>query len=183
MKHLAVTILGSILCACQAGDGTHYPGHSPEPGDKNSRHEITHFILNEPFPIRADRASEYIQNGKIIRYWNISEYYPHCIFELRTVSDHARTISPDTFNVTGIHRDRFMAGNKRKMMLASLAQGGDGNNMVMSTTTFSLHSDRQPDVFRMSCQQLDEPYRARHVYNSEIIKVLDELFTVKMLPE
>lgn len=173
MKQSVVLLLATLLSACQVGVGIRYPDQVTS----DNQYEITHFFLNKPFPIRADRASEYIQDGKITRYWNLSEYYPHCIFELRTVSDLARTVSPDTFNVTGIHRDRFMARNKRKIMLASLVQGGDGDNMLMSTTTYSLHSDKQPDVFRLSCQQLDEPYRARHVYNSEIVEVLGELFT------
>ncbi len=105
-----------------------------------------------------------------------AEYHPHCILELRTVAPVARTVQPDTFTVTGIHRDRFMAGLDG-LMLASMASGGD-YNPVMSTTTLTLHSDRQPEVYRLSCQQLDEPFRAHHVTLAEMQQALGDVITL-----
>jgi hypothetical protein len=64
-------------------------------------------------------------------------------------------------------------------MLASNGDGDGGANPVMSTTTLSLHSARQPEVFRLSCKQLDEPYLARHVGVEQMRKTLGKLFTLE----
>lgn len=169
MQHLAVFLLTILLTACASGTGYQYPtGPTALP-------LITTVTLNEPFHIRADRANEYIQYGEIKPYDKIVEYYPHCFFELRSVSETARTVSPEIFIVTKISRDRFMAGFRRIMV----AGGGGDYNPVMSTTQISLHSDTQPEVFRLSCRQLDEPYLARHVSLQQMRETLGELFTLE----
>lgn len=158
-----------LLSACKSLPGYEYPvGATPRP-------DLTSVTLNHPLTIRPDRASEHVQYGEVKPYDKISEYYPHCIFELRTLSESARTVQPETFTVTGIHRDRFTA-SMAGVMLAS--DGGDGYNMVMSSTVLSLHSDRQPDVFRLTCQQQDEPFRMHHLTVAEMQKTLGGLLTL-----
>ena len=158
-----------LLSACASWPGYRYPtGPTPVP-------KISSVTLNRPFTIRAGRASEYIQGGKIMLYSKISEYYPHCIFELRLPADKARTVQPDTFTVTSIRRDRFMAWAAGRQF----ASDGEGDyNMVMSSTVLSLHSDRQPQVFRLTCQELDDPFREHHVTTAEMQQALGEIFTL-----
>jgi hypothetical protein len=158
-----------LLTACASWPGYRYPtGPTPVP-------RVTSVTLNRPFTIRADRASEYLQDGKIMPYRKISEYYPHCIFELRLPADKARTVQPDTFTVTAIRRDRFMAWATGRQFAAD--SGGD-YNMVMSSTVLSLHSDRQPEVFRLTCQELDEPFRVHHVTLVEMQQALGNIITL-----
>jgi hypothetical protein len=158
-----------LLSACASWPGYRYPtGPTPLP-------KVASVTLNHPFTIRAGRASEYIQHGKIRTYRKISEYLPHCIFELRLPADHARTVQPDTFVVTSLRRDRFMAWAAGRQF----ASGGAGDyNMVMSSTVLSLHSDRQPQVFRLTCQELDEPFRVHHVSMAEMQQALGDLMTL-----
>jgi hypothetical protein len=162
--------LALLLSACQAGNGYQYPtGPVPSP-------QLTKVTLNSDFSIRPDRASEYVQYGEIKPRNQVVEYYPHCIFELRSVSDQARTVKPETFTVTGIHRDHFMAGFRELKLAFS---GGGDYNMVMSTTTIALHSPGQPEVFRLSCQKLDEPYHRSHVSLTGMQETLGALFTLE----
>ncbi len=169
MRILIITPLIALLFACGTGTGYQYPtGPVPVP-------QLTKVTLNTDFLIRPDRASEIIQYGEVVSRRQLVEYYPHCIFELRTVSESARTVRPDTFTVTGIHRDHFMAWQEGLM----LASGGGDYNMVMSTTTIALHSDRQAEVFRLSCQKLDEPFHRRHTSLDDMRKTLGKLFTLE----
>ena len=170
MRQLTVFPIVLLIAACSTGSGHQYTARSA------SLPALSKVTLNAAFNIRSERASEYIQDGEIGPRNKVSEYYPHCIFELRTVADTARTIQPEAFSVTGIRRERFMVG-LRKLMVAS--DGGGDYNLVMSTTVISLHSDRQPDVFRLSCQQLDEPYLARHVTVEEMRRAVGDLFTLE----
>ncbi len=170
MRILPVICLYIALSACQSMPGYRYPtGPTPLP-------VVTSVTLNRELHVRPDYASVYIQSGQPRLTNSAAEYHPHCILELRTVAPVARTVQPDTFTVTGIHRDRFMAGLDG-LMLASMASGGD-YNPVMSTTTLTLHSDRQPEVYRLSCQQLDEPFRAHHVTLAEMQQALGDVITL-----
>ena len=170
MRILALFAIALVLSACQSLPGYSRPtGPTPMP-------ELTSVTLNRELYIRPDYASVYIQSGQVRPTNSAAEYYPHCILELRTVAAIARTVQPDTFIVTGIHRERYMAGLDG-LQLAGLALGGD-YNPVMSTTTLSLHSDRQPEVFRLLCQQLDEPFQAHHVSVAEMQAALGEVMTL-----
>jgi hypothetical protein len=158
-----------LLSGCGSLPGYSHPT-SPTPSPA-----LVSITLNQPLTVRPDRASEYIQYGEVKPYDKVSEYHPHCIFELRTLSEQARTVQADTFSVTAIKRDRFMAS----MAGVMLAGGGDGYNMVMSSTVLSLHSDRQPEVLRLTCQQLDDPYRVHHLTVEEMQNTLGGLFTLQ----
>ena len=171
MRSLTLAAVVLMLGACASDTGYRYPTRpTPEPA-------IAQVTLNRPFPVRPDRASEFIQYGRIVPYNQVSEYYPHCIFGLRTVSAAARTVRPETFTVTGIHRDRFMAW----LDGLQLAGGDDGGDygMVMSSTRLDLQSATQPEVFRLTCQQLDEPWRMHHLSLQEMQQALGELFTLR----
>ncbi|MGB5260727.1 MAG: hypothetical protein WBO34_09425 [Gammaproteobacteria bacterium] len=170
MRQFTITLLSLLLVACTAGTGYQYPTGYP------ALPVLSTVTLNREFNIQPHRASEYIQYGVITPYNQIVEYYPYCQFELRTVKGTSRTVTPETFIVTGIHRDQFMAGFRWQRVADS---GGGDYNMIMSTTVISLHADRQADVFRLSCMQLDEPYLARHVSLDQMRETLGDLFTLE----
>lgn len=174
MRNTALFVLVLALAACQSPLGYRYPaGPTATP-------ELTHVTLNRPLVIRADYASVFIQYGAVRPTNTAAEYQPHCILELRTVAPVERTVQPDTFTVTGIRRDRFMAGLAGLQLAALTLAGGDGdNNPVMSTTTLTLHSEHQPEVTRLRCQQLDEPYWARHVSLAQMQEALGDIMTLR----
>jgi hypothetical protein len=134
---------------------------------------ITTVTLNQEFPIRPDRTNEYIQNGEITLFEHISEYEPFCKLELRALADVARVIQPDSFSVSRIVQETEFAGF-RKMMLA-----GDGSSgLIMSTTYLYLQSEKQPEIFRLSCMRLDMSFYARHVSVNEMSDTLGSMFTL-----
>ena len=134
---------------------------------------IVAVTLHHEFPIRPDRTNEYIQNGEITLFDHISEYDPFCKLELRKLADVARVIQPDTFSVTRIFKETEFAGF-RKIMLA-----GDGSSgLIMSTTYLYLQSEKQPEIFRLSCMQLDMSFYAKHVTVNKMRDTLDPMFTL-----
>lgn len=161
-------IFSVVIAGCQNIPGYTYPsGPVPQP-------ELTSVSLNSPLRIRADYASVYIQSGKKRATNSAGEYYPHCILELRTISSEERTVQPDQFRIIRIRRDRFMTFINGQLLAAS---GGD-YNPVMSSTELFLQSDRQPDVYRLTCQQLDEPFRAHHLTVEEMQNALGDIMTL-----
>lgn len=170
MQRASLILLCGILLLLNACQDTGNVRHGSQPPAVQQLHTV---ILNREFTIRADRASEYIQDGEVRPYDKISEFYPHCIFGLREISASARTVKADTFNVQRVHRDRFISG-----FVKLVVAGGDDYGHIMSTTDFYLHSDRQPEVFRLSCQQLDASFEARQPTLEEMQQTLGKLFTL-----
>ena len=161
---LTICYLSLLITACQSLPQV--DAHAPT---------ITTVTLNQDFPIRPDRSNEYIQGGEIRPYESIEQYYTHCKLELREIADIERIVKPQTFNVTRIYRKEEFVGF-RKMMLA-----GDGDSgLIMSTTYLFLQSEKQPDIFRLSCMRQDESFYARHVTVEEMQDTLGNLISFQL---
>ena len=163
-RFLTLWCLSLLIAACQSLPrvDTQVPG-------------ITTVTLKQDFPIRPDRSNEYIQGGEIRPYESIEQYYTHCKLELREIADIKRIVKPQRFNVTRIYRQEEFVGF-RKMMLA-----GDGDSgLIMSTTYLFLQSEKQPDIFRLSCMRQDESFYARHVTVEEMRDTLGDLMSLQL---
>ena len=163
-RFLLLCCISPLITACQSLPqvDTHAPA-------------ITRVTLNQDFPIRPDRSNEYIQGGEIRPYESIEQYYTHCKLELREIADIERIVKPQTFNVTRIYRQEEFVGF-RKTMLA-----GDGDSgLIMSTTYLFLQSEKQPDIFRLSCMRQDESFYARHVTVEEMQDTLGDLISFQL---
>ena len=161
---LTICYLSLLITACQSLPQV--DAHAPT---------ITTVTLKQNFPIRPDRSNEYIQGGEIRPYESIEQYYTHCKLELREIADIERIVKPQTFNVTRIYRKEEFVGF-RKMMLA-----GDGDSgLIMSTTYLFLQSEKQPDIFRLSCMRQDESFYARQVTVEEMQDTLGNLISFQL---
>lgn len=158
-----------MIAACQPGTLPRSDNHGPEATT------IAAVTLEQDFPIRADRSSEFIQDGKIRFFEGVSEYDPHCKLELRAIADTKRVIRPETFTVRRIYRQEDFVGYRRMIV------AGDGDSgQIMSTTYLFLQSGKQPDIFRLSCMRLDQAFYARHVTVQEMRDTLGDLVTLSL---
>lgn len=86
-------------------------------------------ILKQPLSIPADRASVYIQRGRIVPYNGRDTYYANCEFELYTLKPVERTVDPDEFTVSKVAQYiRLNEGYEPGQMYAQLGGKGDVSN-------------------------------------------------------
>lgn len=133
---------------------------------------VTGAEIHQPVSVRPQRANEYIQNGRVLPYDGITDYYPYCELSLNAIQPDGIDIRPGAFTVTRVHRDTTMAS--RPVRVA----GGDWG-FIMSTTTFFLSSDEQPQVRALVCERLDESFRAKHLTLEEIRNTLGGLVSLQ----
>ena len=170
---LAVSIV--FLTACQSWH---------EPSENSPYYAIpvgTRLILNQPLTISAEKASVYIQRGKIVPYHRRDTYYANCKFEVNTVKQVSQTIEPDEFVVHRVSQyievSRFFAPG------TLLAQSGGDQGDVMSklySRLIYLRSSKQPDVLRIACGRWDDSPVSNHLTIQEIRNALGDLFTVRL---
>jgi len=138
----------------------------------------TRFVLEEPITVRGGQAALYIQAGKVQRYPDLDRYDAHCKFELRTVAEERRKVAPDTFLVRKVERYSRSVQHDQAEPIRVAARGGirigaedDGGPFAeVMTTRLYLHSERQPEVFRMECSHWDDFHFPEHLTLNQIRK-------------
>ena len=128
--------------------------------------------VNQTLVIKPNLARVYFQNGEIQPEQQIDKYYPNCSLEIKTLSSSAQSILPDQFAIYRITLDEEYS--RLEIQFAGLYFfGSDGGPSPENWVThFYLSSEKQPDVYRLSCQHWEDPTDARHVTYSEIKKTL-----------
>jgi hypothetical protein len=166
-------------------------------GDVNSPYYVvpagSRLTLTKELRLEPDQLSVYIQYGRILPFSQVRVYSPFCKFELYDQSDVARTVMPDQMTVTrSFHYQTDGTFSEyappHRTQLAStvlFAQMGSGQSpggpsIYSYVTRMNLHSEKQPEIFRLSCARWAYPGMDEHVTIAEIRRTLSPLFTLRL---
>lgn len=138
-------------------------------------------VLHQAVTIPAHTAHVFIQGGQLLaprRLNPVNQYYPNCKLEVRQPADRAQTIAPDTFIVTRVSQNWYDAG----LVFPLYASVGDddGPSMQNYITTLFLHSERQPQVWRLDCQHWQYPAEAEFLTLAQIRQTLGNVMSVEL---
>ncbi len=183
MLKLTAICLALLLAGCESASirATSSPFYLPPVGSK--------LILNQPLSIPAEMLSAYVQDGRPV--FGANEYYPFCRFELRDLSPSSRVVQPDTFEIERVSRQTgvFAAIDKRRLIAAlglgvnlGMSDLDDGKpSPIVYGIRMDLRSARQPEVFRITCGQLQDPnMEAKFLSIDEIRQALGGVFTLQL---
>lgn len=178
-RALMLMVVVVLLGACQ----TSYLGNEDSPYYKvpvGSR-----LILNNDIAIPPYKAGAYIQGGLILPLSQVNKYYPHCKFEVLKIREAPQTIKADTFVIDKVVQEITDTVDTGRLRLAGIGIGinigaSDGPSVQAYATRLNLHSDRQPEVFRLSCGQWAYPNQGQQVTINEMRKALGNLFTLQL---
>lgn len=180
---IACAALAAALAGCQTASylgNENSPYYVPPAGSR--------LTLNQDVSIPPDQLAVYIQNGRVLRNVEVQHYYPFCKFELHDNSAAARTVKPDEITITKtvqqqVHGATAQAG---PIMMARMSLGRmvddqrDGQPMRSFSTRMDLHSDKQPDIFRLTCAQWGDPGLTNYVSIAEMRRTLGNVFTLRL---
>ncbi|MBE0510038.1 MAG: hypothetical protein IBX49_04860 [Gammaproteobacteria bacterium] len=109
-------------------------------------------VLHQPLTVPVGHTRVFLQDGELREKHRLRIYYPHCNFELRTLSDAPQIIRPGRFVVSGISWDEELVVEYRQGGLLRVNGGGDGyapqTNRVLH---HRLATPQQPELMRLSC--------------------------------
>lgn len=181
MARFTMLAVVALLCACQ----TSYEGNEDSPyyrvpvGSK--------LVLRESVTIPPSLAGVFLQGGQIKPLSQINQYYPYCKFELWKIRDAPQTVQPDEFTITKVTQEITHSVDAGQIQLADIAIGigihagmDDGPSVQTYATRLNLRSEKQPEVFRLSCGQWAYPATGQHVSISEMRRALGEIFTLRL---
>ena len=138
--------------------------------------------LNREITFPADIVSVFIFDGQIVPRSTIDVYKPHCKFELYDMKPQSQTIQPDTFTIRKVVEHYVTYTPERllhtKFVLNRHTHGGPSYQPY--TTYMYLQSDKQQNVYRLSCLHWEDPVDARYLTVAQIKQVLGDMITLKL---
>lgn len=152
-----------LLVACQVLDSE----------DQSPAYQVpsgTLLELHQDLVIPPDQA------GVEIRGTSIGDRYRYnavCRLEVWTISDAPRTVRADRFHVERIGREWQIFSSRVSDLRPVALFDSDGPHLLWYATFLYLHSEQQPDVYRLVCGHLqNSDQNPRHLTVSEIRTVL-----------
>jgi len=166
-KHLYMLLLVSILSGCMTSLEIRATGSSLL--DQNK----WELVLLQPINLPANHASVKIQFGNLSQGRQLDHYHANCNFEVTNIVDSGTVIQPDVFSIYKIAHDKDYV-QSHHFYYASLAEfAGEGSTLAIEASTeFYLQSDKQPNVFRLTCSHWDDPDFPRHLTIDQINSTL-----------
>ena len=175
MYKVILLLVLTTLVSCASGP---YPVSSPY----YRIPEGSRIVLKQRLTILPNRARIYIQYGKVVTAKEKDQYYPNCWFLSRKLLDTPQVIEPGVFTITKtkkyedhVHRNNFI-------QLAGLNVVSDGGlTAIKYTTELSIHSDKQPDIFRFSCSYWEDPLDAEHLTVEQIQRTIGDIAAIEIV--
>lgn len=181
MARALMLVVVVLLGACQ----TSYQGNEDSPYFKVPVGST--LILNNDITIPPYKAGVYIQGGQIMPLSQVNKYYPHCKFEVLKIKDAPQAVKSDTFVIEKVAQEITDTVDTGQLQLAASSIGiginisdSDGPSVQAYVTRMNLHSERQPEVFRLSCGQWAYPSQGQQVMINEMRKALGNLLTLQL---
>lgn len=170
---LLISGLLGLLAGCQSSPvkNIHSPFFAPPAGSILQLHTAIEIPRNE--------LSVIIQYGKIQpSTWELDRYYPNCDFEIRDKHNAVTQIKPDRFEIIKSIQDteHVLLAPAR---VADIGFSGGPPHEEYQTIMY-LHSEKQPNVFRMTCRHWEDPTDGEHLSVARIREALGKLFSLKL---
>ena len=141
--------------------------------------------LNQSLIIEGGQVATYVQNGKVMPERDVDKYKPNCKFEIYTMSEQSRTVDADSFVLTRVVDDIESSSLKGSNQLAALDEALvlgtlDRSYMYNYATMMYLHSERQKDVYRMTCQHWEDVLDDMYLSATEMRQAMGKVFTLEI---
>ena len=142
-------------------------------------------VLNQQVNIHGDQVAVYVQNGELMQYDEVNFYLPNCKFEIYTMSEQPRTVQADSFEIIKVEDDIESTSLQKSTDLAALDNALtfgmlDRSYVFNYATLMYLNSEKQKDVYRMTCQHWEDLMDDRHLTISQMRQAMGDVFTLEI---
>ena len=140
-------------------------------------------VLNQAVTISGDQVASYVQNGEMMSYDAVDKYKPNCKFEIYTMSEQSRTVDPDTFEIIKVVDEVESSSMQMRTQLAMRGNAYtfgllDRSYVFNYATVMYLRSEKQKDVYRMTCQHWEDVKDDRYLTVTQMRAAMGEIFTL-----
>jgi hypothetical protein len=182
LKQIAFASVLLTLFACSANDTK----------DENSAFYSvpvgSSIVLNRDVTISGEQVAIYTQNGELMSYDEVDKYNPNCKFEIYTMSKQPRTVHRDTFEIIKVVDEIESSSLKKSVQVAmpgdAMMFGSLDRSYVFNYATMMyLNSEKQKDVYRMTCQHWEDIMDDRYLTVAQMREAMGVIFTLVIKKE
>lgn len=147
-------------------------------------------ILNQAITIPGGQVAIYLQAGEILPYGNVDKYRPNCKFEIYTISEKPRSVQTDSFQIIKVEDDIESSSMQNNTQLASVDNVVARNNHAFGmldhsevfnyATLMYLRSDKQKDVYRLTCQHWESILDDKHLSIKQMRDAMGAVLTLNI---
>ncbi len=178
MRQLLTALLISIIGAC---------AQTPVRDASSVFYSIpagSQLRLNQPLQIAPESVSVFMQHGRLIAEPLIDRYQPYCKFELYSMSETARRVAPDSFVVEKVVDETELTTQSPPDPAAGLLAGlmlvSDTPSIYTYATHLYLHSEIQPDVYRLSCMHWEDVQDDNYLTVAQMREAMGDILTLEL---
>ena len=140
--------------------------------------------LNQPVEFAPQQVSVFMQHGRLLAEALLDRYQPYCKLELYPMSEAARRVAPDSFVIEKVVDETELTtqspADPAAGLLASLMLVSDTPSIYTYATHLYLHSDIQPEVYRLSCMHWEDVQDDNYLTVAQIREAMGDLFTLEL---
>jgi hypothetical protein len=165
----------SIITACQTSIGINI--------EQSPYYRIpagSTLTLNQPITFAPNVVSVYLYEGKIQPHATIDVYKPHCKFELYEMRATEQVINPDTFSIRkAVYQNiNHKPSGPARVIPAVHTRSSYSPSFQPYTTYMYLQSEKQPNVYLLSCLHWEDPVEANYLTLAQIKQALGGVMTL-----
>jgi hypothetical protein len=138
-------------------------------------------VLQQPLTVPVGHTRVFLQDGELREKHRLRIYYPHCNFELRTLSDAPQIIRPGRFVVTGLSWNEELVVEYRQGGMQRVSDAGDDYAPPINRLLHHrLAAPAQPELMRLTCHGgFADAWQASFPSVSEIRHALGEYVSIE----
>ena len=137
--------------------------------------------INQDLTVAPNSVSVWIQFGKVVSRKDVDLSLPNCHFEMYTLRLVEQTIYKDEVAITRfVNRSEYVSnGNVMYASLVADADDGGGPMAEIFRSEIYLKSAKQPDLFRLTCEEWDDLFNGIYLTVDQIQQALGKIATFK----
>jgi hypothetical protein len=188
LRRIAALLLIALVAACETAykDGV--------PNERSSAFEVpvdSKLVLHRSIEIPPGQGSAYLQQGKLLRWYDVNQYAPYCALGLAARREAAQGVSPGAFVIRKVTQRFFFtlaagapaqAGHalRQAQLVHAADRADDGMTYEVVGTVMELHSAGQPEVRALTCANWGLPQGRSYLTVENIRQALGSYFTLEL---
>jgi hypothetical protein len=173
-----------LLAALSAGCETAYKDGRP-----NERSPWFHvpvgskLVLHRTLQIAPGQRSAYLQQGKLLAWYDVNQYAPYCALGVQAFRDVSQSVGPDVFVVGDVAQRSLFTLASRALPFRHVSmerESGDGMTYEVVATVMDLRSTQQPEVRTLVCASWGLPQASSYVTVEKIRRALGGYATLEL---
>jgi hypothetical protein len=178
VPRLSLLLLVTLLVGCETAykDG--------QPNERSPEFWVpvgSRLVLHRSIEVPAGQGSAYLQDGELLRWYDVNQYAPYCALAVEAIRwDAAQRVAADEFVVRKVSQ-RFLftlAGAPR--LLHARRDDNDGMTYEVLATVMEIGSARQPEVRALTCASWTLPQGRSNLTVEQIRRALGAYVTLEL---